>query len=339
MNKSLLHKATAILTAGATICAPFIMASRTIAASLTDVQVALANESVSATDNVTVTFTPNTAITNGTVIEVTYDTLFTGGASLTDADVTVTGTNISGSTETGFANGYFRSTLATTGNVTTPVTIAINGANELTSPASSGNYNFSVTVNIGGSGTTYDYGAGLAYVANDNDVTVSAVVPPVIDMELYQTGTDTELTDPNSCSLGVLSLASVKNCNYDVGFATNNPTGLTIKVNRDAVMNDGSGNDINDVADGTITAGSEEYGFTISDIGAGCSASAQGNYGTQDEPVPAAASNFIVSSAVCNGTTAGQSAKRAEVTHKASMDTNTVVGNYDQVVTYTAYTN
>jgi hypothetical protein len=338
MNKSLLQKATAILTAGATMIAPLALSARTIAASLTDVTVSLSNEATSATGDMTITFTPNTAITNGTVIEVTYDNLFTGGAAITDADVSVTGTNISSSVESDFSDGYFRSVLTTTGSVTTAVTIVIGGVNQLSNPASSGNYNVSVIADIGGLGA-YDFGAGLAYVADDNDVTVSAVVPPVIDLELYQTGTDTELTDPNSCNLGVLSLSQVKDCNYDVGFATNNTAGLTVMVTSDGTLNDGLGNDIDAIADGTVTAGSEEYGFTISDIGAGCSASAQANYGTQDEPVPTAATNFISSTDVCNGTTAGQAAKRAEVTHKASMDTDTIVGSYDQVVTYTAYTN
>src|SRR5690606_17336151 len=97
-----------------------------------------------------VTFTPNTAITTGTILEVTYDTAFTGGAALTDADVAVTGTNISASTESNFVAGYFRSTLTTTGSVTTSVTITIDGTNELTNPATNGNYSWSVTANIGG---------------------------------------------------------------------------------------------------------------------------------------------------------------------------------------------
>ncbi len=333
-----MKKLIALLTVFGIVVSPLAYNLKVHAASLIDVAVSLSNENTSATGTVTITFTPVTAITNGTILEVTYDAGFTGGAALLDADITVTGTNITSSTESGFTAGYFRSTLTTSGSVTTAVTIAIDNSPGLTNPGSSGNYPFSVTANIGGASTTYDYGAGLAYVANDNDVTVTATVPPTIDMELYQQGSDSELVDPNTCALGVLSLSQVKSCVYDIGFATNIASGLTIKVIRDAAMNDGSGNDINDVSDGTVTAGIEEYGFTISDIGTGCSASG-GTFATGDRAVPSATTNFITTTATCNGTTTGQTAKRSEVTHKASMDTNTVVGNYDQVTTYTAFTN
>ena len=316
------------------------------AASLTDVTVSLSNENTGVTSTVTLTFTPNTAVSNGTVLEITYDTDFTGGASLTDSDVSVSGTNITSSTESDFAAGYFKSTLTTSANVTTTITITVGNTNFLTNPSSSGNYNWSITANIGGSGSTYDYGAGLAYVADDNDVTVSATVPPTIDMELYQTGTDTELTDPNTCSLGVLSLNQVSTCTYDIGTGTNNSSGVTIQVTSDGALDDGSGNDINACSgtncdsDGTaaVTAGSEEYGFYISDNGGG-EYTASGSYGTAHQPVPTSATTFATSSTTGSGTNTGQSAQRLEVTHAASMDTATVVGSYDQVVTYTAYTN
>ncbi|MCA9385642.1 hypothetical protein KC717_03265 [Candidatus Dojkabacteria bacterium] len=347
-TKRVLNRAVALATAAAAGLMPFGMSlvNNVRAASLTDVSVALTNEAVSSTDNVVITFTPNTAITNGTILEVSYDTGITGGASLTDGDVDVTGTNITSSAESGFVDGYFRSTLTTTGSVTTTVTITIDGANELTTPATSGNYNFSVIADIGGAGTTYDSGAGLAYVADDNDITVTAVVPPVIDMELYQTGTDTELTDPNTCALGVLSLNTVSSCDYDIGFGTNNTAGLTIQVTSDGDLD--SGADTIDACTGTncdglgaagVDAGQEEYGFRVSDTGAGCSASAAGSYGTADQAVPTTATNFVTTTATCAGTTLGNSAQHVEVTHSASMATDTVVGSYNQEVTYTAFTN
>jgi hypothetical protein len=316
----------------------FIVSQKVKAASITTVAVALGNEATSATNTVTVTFTPNTAITNNTIIEVNYDTGFTGGASIADGDVSVTGTNITSSAEAGFAAGYFRSTLTTSGSVTTTVTIAIDASPGLTTPSTSGNYNWSVAINIGGAGSTFDYGAGLAYVADDNDVTITAIVPPTIDMELYQQGSDSELVDPNTCAIGPLSLSTVKSCVYDLGFATNNASGLTVKIIADAQLNSG-GNDVNAVADGTVTAGSEEYGVRITDIGTGCSASGASTFASADTAVPTTTTNFITSTSTCNGTTAGQTAKRAEVTHRASMDTATVVGSYDQLVTYTAFTN
>ncbi|MBD3363123.1 hypothetical protein GF362_05365 [Candidatus Dojkabacteria bacterium] len=317
------------------------------AATLTDVSVSLTNESVSSTDNIVITFTPNTAISSGSILEIAYEEDsagpdgFDGGAQLTNGDVVVTGTNITSSTESDFADGYFKSTIQASANVTTTVTITIDGANELTNPTASGNFNFSVSVDIGGAGSTYDYGAGLAYVGDDNDVEITAIVPPVIDMELYQTGTDSELVDPNTCSLGTLSLNHVKDCDYDLGYATNNTAGLTVQVERDGLLDDGLGNDINNVTDGAVTAGIEEYGFQITDPGAGnCYTTLTSSYDDgSDEEVPAGPANFFITDATCNGTTVGQSAERIEVSHRASMDTNTIVGSYDQLVTYTAYTN
>jgi hypothetical protein len=282
----------------------------------------------------TVTFTPATAIQNNAVIEVTYDNDFTGGSSLTDADVSVSATNITSTVESDFADGYFKSTLTTSANVTTEVTITIGSTNHLSNPTTEGNYSVSVTVDIDGNATTYDSGAGLAYVADDNDVTVTAVVPPVIDMEIYEQNSST-LT--NTCNLGVLSLNRVNTCVYDVAGATNNGAGMTIKVTSDGALDDSGSHDINAVADGAVTAGAEEYGFQITDDGSSDQWDG-GTYETTDSSaVPTTETTFASTSATIDGI--NTQADRLEVTHKASMATDTVVGSYDQVVTYTAYTN
>ena len=307
---------------------------RAIAASLTDVEVALTNEATSATDNIVVTFTPNTAITDGTILEINYDDNFTGGASLLDADIDVTGTNITSSEElpADTEAGYFKSTLTCSAGVTTLITITIDGTNELTNPSSSGNYSWSVTADIGGAGSTFDYGAGLAYVANDNDVTVTATVPPTIDMEIYEANSS---TPTNACALGVLSLSIQKTCVYDVAGATNNAAGMTVKINADAKLNSGA-DDIDDCTDGTVTPGAEEYGVRITDDGS--SGQWDGTtYESQDEEVPVTETTFATTSAVIDGINV--QADRLEVTHKATMATATAVASYDQLVTYTAFTN
>jgi len=304
-----------------------------IAASLTTVRVALTNENTSATDNIAVTFTPATPITNASVIEVTYDDDFTGGAALTNADVAVTGTNITSSVESNFSAGYFKSTLTTSAAVTGLVTITIDGTNELTNPATAGNYPWGVAVDIGGVGSTYDYGAGLAYVSNDNDVTVTATVPPTIDMEIYQQNSGTMT---NACALGILSLAVVKSCIYDIAGATNNASGMTVKITSDGTLNDGGGHDINAVADGSVTAGSEEYGLQITDDGDSDQWDG-GTYETGDRSVPTSETTFASTSAPIDGI--NNIPRRFEVTHKASMATDTWVADYDQLVTYTAFTN
>ena len=322
---------TTVLSTVAAMAFPIVAPVK--AASLNDVTVSLSPDTVSTATVMTVTFTPNSALSDGAVLEVTYDDSFTGGSSLTDGDVDVTGTNITSSTETDFSNGYFKSTLTTSGSVTTTVTITIGSTNKLTTPASAGNYNVSITADTDGTGSTYDTGAGLAYVADDNDVTVTAVVPPVIDMEIYEANSS---TTTNSCDLGVLSLNKVNSCSYDVAGATNNDSGMTVKVTSDGDLDDASGNTINAVSDGTVTAGSEEYGFVITDDGSTDQWNG-GSYETSDSAVPTSETSFASTSATIDGI--NTQADRLEVTHKASMATDTVAGSYNQVVTYTAYTN
>lgn len=310
------------------------------AASLNNISVTPASNAVSTSTNVTVAFSVNTAFTAGTLVTVAYDTAFTGGASLTNADIAVTGSTC---TASGFAAGYFLLTcgVATTG---TSISIVIGGTNKLTTPATQGNYNFSVVTDIGGTGSTFDSGAGLAYIARENEVEVTAVVAPVIDLELYQQNSSTLLANtapnPNSCALGVLTIATVNSCIYDIGYGTNNSTGMTVRVIADGLLNTAGGADINNVADGTVTAGSEEYGFRVTDNGTGCgTVTVGGTFGSQDNAVPLATTTLFSNDTVCDGSSSANITQRAEVTHRASVSAATQVGSYNQLVTYTAFTN
>lgn len=309
------------------------------AAALNDITVTLGANTLSTATSVTVAFTIATSFTTGTLVTVAYDSAFSGGAALTNGDINVTGATC---TASGFAAGTF---LLTCGTATSggTISIAINGANQLTTPATQGNYNFSIVADIGGSGTTYDTGAGLAYVGNENEVEITAVVAPVIDLELYQQNSTSLLTNtppnPNTCSLGVLTIATVNTCVYDIGYGTNNAAGVTVQVIADDLLNNATA-DINDVADGTVTAGSEEYGFQITNNGTGCGTlTPAGTYGSQDNAVPTTATDFFSNNAVCDGAASGNTTERVEVTHKASVSASTPVGTYNQLVTYTAFTN
>ncbi len=311
--------------------------TRTQAAGLTNIVVTPVSQNQSTATNVAVVFTPVTTITTGSIIEITYDTAFTGGASLVDADVSVAGTNITSTVESGFVAGYFKSTLTTSAGVTTPITITIGATNKLTTPSSAGNYSWSVSVNIGGAGTTYDTGAGLSYISSisikENQVQVSAIVPPTLALDLDQTGSNTKLVDPNSCSLGVLSLNSVKTCSYDVAVGTNNSAGATVKVNSNGGLTNGS-HSFTGTGGSPASAATEGYGFWIST--AGSAFTAAGSYATQSQNVPAVETSFAASAAVSSTTTIGE---HFTVTHEAAMSTATPTGAYTQVVTYTAYTN
>lgn len=327
-----------ILLVSAIVFSPLLLSTVKVkAASLTDVTVTPASTAISTSANVTVTFTPNTAITNNTVLIFTYDggtANFDGGAALTNADIAITGTNISSKTCTGFIAGYFRCTLTTGGSVTTLVTAVIGGTNKLTTPDAAGNYSWSVSADIGGAGTTFDGGAGLAYIADENDVDIRAYVPPVLALDLYQTNTNTLLSNPNTCNLGVLSFNAVNTCSYDIGVGTNNASGATIRMTSDGQFTNGSYN-FTQAADTAIVAGTEKYGFRISDLGTVFTDSADFNHASEYESVPTSVTSIATSAAVSNKATTAQ---HVEITHAATMSTSTPVGSYDHTVTYTAFT-
>ncbi len=311
-------------------------------------RVVLANESTSATDDVEVWFATPTDITADSLIYIIYETVFTGGSAITTSDVTVycDEDGLEGGTSTGMTTAIVASSESGYLEIDTNSDTCTNwikldihggGGNHLTNPGSPGNYSFGVLTDVGGDGTDDDSGATLAYVANDNDVNITAIIPPTIDLELFQAGTDVELTDSNSCLLGVLSLNQVNTCIYDVGTGTNNQSGLSVYMTGDGDLDDGNGNIIG-TPTGAVTSGEAEYGFYLSDLGGG-EFTAAGSYNTQHQAVPTSATLIASTSDTGSGTTVGSSAQHLEVTHAASMSTSTVVGSYNQLITFTAYTN
>ncbi len=313
-----------------------------------NMRVDLGNDATSATDDIEVWFDTPTDITADSLIYIIYDSLFTGGSSLTLSDISLNcdddgelGGTSTGMTALGLTtteDGYLvLDTNTDACNSWIQVDIQGGGGNHLTNPGSPGNYSWAVLTDVGGDGSDDDSGAVLAYVGDDNDVNVTAIVPPTIDMELYQQGTDTELTDTNTCALGVLSLNQVNTCIYDLGTGTNNSTGVSVYMTSDGSLDDGNGNNIGSPT-GAVTSGEEEYGFYLSELGGG-EYTAAGSYSTQHQAVPTSATLLATTSTTGSGTTVGSSSQHLEITHAASMSTSTIVGSYNQVVTYTAYTN
>jgi hypothetical protein len=181
MSGSFPRTISAILVLNLFILSPFnLFQIRSVsAANISDVAVTLSKTELSATGvGVEISFTPNNALTNNTILEVIYDESFAG--VLTDSDITITGMNIVSTSESAFENGKFRSTLTTAGNVTDLVTINIDNNPGLTNPSSAGNYAFSIVADIGGTGTTQDLGAMLLSFSGSNQVFVTAMVPTCI---------------------------------------------------------------------------------------------------------------------------------------------------------------
>ncbi len=339
--------------------------SRIFADDITDVTVSLSDEATNVATDVEIQFTLPTTLTGSPIIELSYEynsgNGFTGGTSLTNSDVAVSA-GTSGDlnpTVNEALNGYLEIGLGTFANAGETLTINIGtsagGTNQLTTPTTSGNYNWSITIDTDGTEITYDTGAGLAYVADDNDITIIANVTKVIDLELYQAGTTNKLGNPNTVNLGDLSVNSVKTTNYNIGYSTNNELGVTIQV--EDISSTGptatsgglnkisgtignsiicSGTNCNDDGTTGVTAGSEEYGFYISNTGNCGGATANSSYGTQHQAIPTTATTFFSNSAVCDKNLV---ANHIEVTHAASMADNTAAGSYQQTISYTAYTN
>jgi hypothetical protein len=310
--------------------------SKLNAASLTNFTVVPTSQNESSATNITLTFTPASAITNGTILSISYDTLFTGGAALTNTDIAISGGNITGKNCSGFVNGYFVCTLNVSSSFTSAVTVIIGSSNQLTTPSAEGNYSFSAAVDIGGLGTTVDSGAGLAYISSEdvkeNEVQITAYVPPNLSLEIYQAGTNTKLSNPNSCGLGVLTINAVKTCLYDIGIGTNNQNGASLSINSDGALRNGAVNFTNTL--GSINAGIEAYGFYISTPGSRFVALS--NYDNAYNAVPTTEVSIASSTQTSDLLTTAQ---HLTITHAAAISSTTQVGNYAHKVTYRAYTN
>lgn len=70
----------------------------------------------------------------------------------------------------------------------------------------------------------------------------------------------------STVGLGTLSLSTIASSTVSSTVSTNSATGYTLSFDEDGNLRDGA-NDLNDVVDGTVTAGAEEYG--VRTIGGG----------------------------------------------------------------------
>ena len=285
-------------------------------------------QSVSINGNVVLTFTPVTAVTNGSTITVAFPAGYTGGAALTNADVAVTGTNITSTVSSGFTATGFTSTLTTSANVTTPITITIGGTNKLTSPVTAGNYGFLVNTSVG------DTGGVFQYVGQANVVQVRAFVPTTLSFAIRNT---TDTANINTCDLGTLTTAAIGTCSYRLKVGTNASNGYTVSVATSGGLTNGT-KTFSDAAAGA--AGTEKYGATITG-GSTTSASAV----TVATAYNAGATNgvlytnvapaLLLTAAGSNNPATTDVTNTALVTHKAAIAADTAAGLYTQTVTYT----
>jgi hypothetical protein len=261
----------------------------------------------------TVTYTNTSALDIGSDIVLT----FPGTASV---DQDGTGVTITGQSSPTRSNNTLDNTITLTldGTLDSGLSVTITMADALTSYTASTYAQESLAINTNDSGDTpQDF--GVALISNDNTTTITTQVPLFVNLGVDTTG----------IQLGTLSTSSVNEADQTYTINSNNGTGVTVAVIADGDLDDGFGNTINDVADGTVTAGSEEYGISVDNV---TSMTIESPFDSGDNAVPQVSDNIAnTSSEVSNGT--------FDINYKASITGTTIAGSYDQVVTLTISAN
>lgn len=131
--------------------------------------------------------------------------------------------------------------------------------------------------------------------------------------------------EPSSIALGQLSLAAVSSGSTVLHVTTEAPTGYTVTVSADGNLRKGNGganDDLDNVLDGAVTAGSEEYGIVTSGGG--------GRLATD---------TALVNTLTIASDTVDVNDQQTTVTFKAAIGPHSRAGNYSQVVTFTLTAN
>jgi len=308
------------------------------AAGIDNVAVTLGSETTSAENQITVAFTPTTAMTAASTISI-YLGESTAGDEFTDGDVDQDGTDIA-CTQTGstFNGGAWTAATATVpmlyyievntvgaGTGAVSCTLGSGASDGPNNPAVADGYSVAVT-------TENDSGAGIAYVGNANDVAVSVIVLSNLALTISDAdGTDCLTTSGvTSCNLGTVLTTTVVDGYYDVNIGSNAASGVTLSVAENGNLRNNT-DTINDVADNAVTAGSEEYGVAVTTSGTW---TIDGTYIGIDAPLITGPD--IVATTAAGIDIAGDD---INVVHKAAISSTTLALSYSHTVTWTAAAN
>lgn len=122
----------------------------------------------------------------------------------------------------------------------------------------------------------------------------------------------------NTINLGVLSPNNVVNDSHTITVTTNG-NGYTTTIISDGNLRTSGSDDINNVSDGTVTAGSEEYGIRTSGD--------DGQQNSADTSITTTAKNIARRTSAVNSSI-------TTIDYKASVTTSTPFGTYSQIVTF-----
>lgn len=202
--------------------------------------------------------------------------------------------------------------------------------------------NFSLAVIT--SNASADYGAVEFYVGGGNDILVDATVQPTLEFAIVSSTDPLVNEEQHACHMGTLDLVSVGDCSYRLKVSTNALNGFVISFSADEAFNANGYATLTDIgANGTITAGTENYGIQVTtpasiggNNGSGSYVSpinVTGDYaGADDNPVPLGSTSILSFGNSFLGTS---TLSTTLVSHRAAIDAASVVGYYSHTVTYT----
>jgi hypothetical protein len=323
-------KKTLLVTSALTLTVASLFAAPVANAAGVAVTVTPSTSAVSTAANIDLGFTASSSIPTTGYIMVSLSTSYTGTPTFTIGGNAASSTNAT----TGSIITYtLTPSVAVAAGATT---IEIAG---LTTPASAGNYAFTILA------SNSDYGGNFQYVGQGNVVQVTGLVPVSLSFAIRNAG---DTADKNVCDLGVMSTTVVSTCDYRLKVGTNAQSGYTVSAQTNGNFTNGT-QSFSNAAVGTsgtggtaVTAGTENYGVVIvpgsvTSTGA-ITRDADYNAGSTNA---VAYGNIASPDVILNSTGPNSPAATAEttnsslVTHQAAISTSTGPGVYTQQVTYT----
>ena len=307
-------------------------------AGLDNVTVSLSSETVNTDAQVTVAFAVGN-LSDGDDITIYLgettgsdewqdDSITTAHIACSDdgSGETYTASAVTAATATTPFNVSWTATTVGSGAATVTCLIGDGGSNNPNNPVSADGYSVAVV-------TTNDSGAGIVYVGNANDITVTAQTLPNLSLTVDNPDGSACTTSSGltGCDLGVVLTSVVNTGNYDVNVGTNATNGATLRVQQDQDMTSG-GDTISPVVENTtVTAGMEAYGIAVA---ADASWTETGDFTDDDTPLPSSATTVVTNAAPIDST-----GDDVTITHRIAVGSSTVAGNYTQVTTWTATAN
>ena len=205
-------------------------------------------------------------------------------------------------------SGYTASAAGALVNIRYGTAVGVGATNRVTNPTTAATNVLIRIREVLTDGTTIGNSCSVAVaILTEDRVVVTAIVDPTFSFAIGAT----------TCSLGTLSTAAVSSCSYTVTTTTNARGGYVTTIVEDGDLRDGL-HTIDDVLDGAVTAGFEEYGIGLTGA---------------DREFPDHRRIIDTPTVIARDTTGPIAAQVVTVTHMASISAHTVAGHYSHTVT------